>query len=139
MAIRTRNKRELSFNFSSMSDLVFLLLIFFVLTSTLIAPNAIKLLLPQSEGKTRAKQTISVSITPDNQYYLGSNDEQPIELAELRMSLSNVLAEEEQGTVVVRSDKTVAVQYVVNIFDIVDDINSETDARHKVILATAPK
>ena len=70
MAIKTRNKISVSFNSSSMSDLVFLLLIFFMLTSTLVAPNAIKLLLPSSSSKTMAKQTVTVYINDLYQYYV---------------------------------------------------------------------
>ena len=62
MAIQTRNKRKAEFSMASMSDLVFLLLIFFMLTSTLVAPNAIKLLLPNSNSKTMAKQSVTVYI-----------------------------------------------------------------------------
>lgn len=139
MAIRTRNKRDLSFNFSSMSDLVFLLLIFFVLTSTLIAPNAIKLLLPSSNTKTMANpQVVYVSITPDNEYYMDGS-EVPVTLDQLEMNLENVLTGQEDASVVVRSDKTVAVQYLVNVIDLVNGINDERGTAHKVILATQPK
>jgi biopolymer transport protein ExbD len=62
MAIRSRNKRKVEFNMASMSDLVFLLLIFFMITSTLISPNAIKLLLPNSSSKTMAKQNVTIYI-----------------------------------------------------------------------------
>ena len=58
---------------SSMTDIVFLLLIFFVITSTLISPNALKLLLPKSSSKTLSKQTVSVSITKDFQYFINQD------------------------------------------------------------------
>ena len=67
MAIKARNKVEPTFNSSSMSDLVFLLLIFFMLTSTLVAPNAIKLMLPSSNSKTMAKQTVTVYVNEQYQ------------------------------------------------------------------------
>ena len=122
-----------------MSDLVFLLLIFFVLTSTLIAPNAIKLLLPASDSKTMANpQVVQVYISPDNEYYLDGNDS-PVTLDELNINLSNVLGGHEDASVVVRSDKSVAVQYVVNVIDLVNNINDERGTTHKVILATRPK
>ena len=65
MRLRANNKISPNFNMSSMTDIVFLLLIFFMLTSTLVSPNALKLLLPNSEAKTLEKQTISVSITKE--------------------------------------------------------------------------
>ncbi|MFO8054526.1 MAG: biopolymer transporter ExbD [Bacteroidales bacterium] len=139
MAIRPRNKRELSFNFSSMADLVFLLLIFFVLTSTLIAPNAIKLLLPASESSTMASpQVIQVYISPENEFYVDGKDS-PLTIDELRMDLNNVLEGHDNASVVLRSDQSVAVQYVVSVIDEVNAINRQRDTEHKVILATRPK
>ena len=136
MAIKTRNKIGVSFNSSSMSDLVFLLLIFFMLTSTLVAPNAIKLLLPSSSSKTMAKQTVTVYINERFQYYV---DETPVADDELASIISERIAGENDATVVLRSDKTVPVQYVVNVIDAVNDINNATQQNHKVILATSPK
>lgn len=136
MAIKTRNKIGVSFNSSSMSDLVFLLLIFFMLTSTLVAPNAIKLLLPSSNSKTMAKQTVTVYINELNQYYV---DETPVTDEELSSVISSRIDGQVDATIVLRSDKNVPVQYVVNVIDAVNDINNATQQNHKVILATSPK
>ena len=136
MAIKTRNKIGVSFNTSSMSDLVFLLLIFFMLTSTLVAPNAIKLLLPSSSSKTMAKQTVTVYINDLYQYYV---EEVPVTDDELASSISARIGGESEATIVLRSDKSVPVQYVVNVIDAVNEINNANQQNHKVILATAPK
>lgn len=136
MAIKSRNKRKIDFNSSSMSDLVFLLLIFFMLTSTLVAPNAIKLLLPSSNSKTMSKQTITVYVNEDNQYFVG---EKAVSESELQQEIFAGLANQIEGTVVIRSDKSVAVQYIVNIIDAVNEINKDTDNKHKVLLATSNK
>ena len=136
MAIKTRNKIGVSFNSSSMSDLVFLLLIFFMLTSTLVAPNAIKLLLPSSSSKTMAKQTVTVYINEYFQYYV---DETPVTDDELAGSISAKINGQSDATIVLRSDKSVPVQYVVNVIDAVNEINNATEQNHKVILATSPK
>lgn len=136
MAIKTRNKINVTFNSSSMSDLVFLLLIFFMLTSTLVAPNAIKLLLPSSSSKTMAKQTVTVYINDLFQYYV---EETPVADEELASSISAKIAGQADATIVLRSDKSVPVQYVVNVIDAVNDINNATQQNHKVILATSPK
>ncbi|MBR4146706.1 MAG: biopolymer transporter ExbD [Bacteroidales bacterium] len=136
MAIKTRNKIGVSFNSSSMSDLVFLLLIFFMLTSTLVAPNAIKLLLPSSSSKTMAKQTVTVYINEYFQYYV---DETPVTDDELAGIISAKINGQSDATIVLRSDKSVPVQYVVNVIDAVNDINNATEQNHKVILATSPK
>jgi biopolymer transport protein ExbD len=73
MALKRRNKVNAAFSMSSMTDIVFLLLIFFMVTSTLVAPNALKLLLPQSNNQTSAKAITTISITKDMKYYI--NDE----------------------------------------------------------------
>lgn len=136
MALKRRNQRKVEFNSSSMSDLVFLLLIFFMLTSTLVAPNAIKLLLPQSNSRTMAKQTVTVYINEKMDYFVGERkvDENQLQ-PEILLSLGNA----PEGTVVVRSDKNVPVQYVVNVIDAVNNINNETHQNHKVLLATSAK
>lgn len=136
MAIKTRNKVEVSFNSSSMSDLVFLLLIFFMLTSTLVAPNAIKLMLPSSSSKTMAKQTVTVYVNDRYEYFL---EETPIAEEELTAQILSRLGNETDGTVVLRADKSVPVQYIVNVIDAVNDINNQTQQNHKVILATSQK
>jgi len=136
MAIKSRNKRKVEFNMASMSDLVFLLLIFFMITSTLISPNAIKLLLPNSNSKTMAKQNVTVYINDEFQYYL---DKRRVEEENLSEVLAQALQEYDQGTVVLRSDKSVPVQYVVTVIDAVNQVNKGRLTKHKVILATKPK
>ena len=139
MALKRRNQRRVEFNSSSMSDLVFLLLIFFMLTSTLVAPNAIKLLLPQSSSRTMAKQTVTVYINEKDDYYVGERQVAENQLqAEILLEL-NKTNNGAEGTVVVRSDKNVPVQYVVNVIDAVNNINNETHQNHKVLLATSAK
>jgi len=136
MPIQTRNKRNASFSTASMSDLVFLLLIFFMLTSTLVAPNAIKLLLPSSTSKTMAKQTVTIYIDDHYQYYV---EENPVPETNLESVIGKNIAGQLDASIVLRSDKTVPVQYVVNVIDAVNEINRKTGTTHKVILATSPK
>lgn len=122
---------------ASMSDLVFLLLIFFMLTSTLVAPNAIKLLLPQSNSRTiEQPPKIIISINAQNEYFL-----QGIQVDEraLENGLLNHLEGRESASIRLESDKNVPVQYVVNIIDIVNDVNKRFNTKHKVIMATSPK
>lgn len=120
---------------ASFSDLVFLLLIFFMLTSTLIAPSAIKLLLPASESRTMASQTATVYINEKMEYFL---EERPVNIETLQSGLEFVLQNETEGSVVLRSDHTVPVQHIVNVIDVVNNINNKRDTKHRVILATQP-
>ena len=136
MALKRRNQRRVEFNSSSMSDLVFLLLIFFMLTSTLVAPNAIKLLLPQSSSRTMAKQTVTVYINDKMDYFVG---ERKVTEEQLKPEILLALGSTADGTVVVRSDKSVPVQYVVNVIDAVNNINNEMHQNYKVLLATSAK
>jgi len=136
MPIKTRNKLSVSFSMASMSDLVFLLLIFFMLTSTLVAPNAIKLLLPGSSSKTMAKQTVTVYINELQNYYV---EESLVSEEILETELTRKLSGQTEGTVVLRADQTVPVQHIVNVIDAVNEINRKSGSKHKVILATQPK
>jgi biopolymer transport protein ExbD len=136
MAIQMRNKRDTSFSTASMSDLVFLLLIFFMLTSTLVAPNAIKLLLPSSNSKTMAKQTVTVYVNKARNIFV---EDRKVNPANLENILHSLLKNEYQGSVVLRVDKTVPVQDIVTVIDAVNQINEKYKTKHKVILATKPK
>ncbi|NTV84246.1 MAG: biopolymer transporter ExbD [Bacteroidales bacterium] len=136
MPIHTRNKLSASFSMASMSDLVFLLLIFFMITSTLIAPNAIKLLLPSSSSKTMAKQTVTVYVNDQQLFFV---EELQVNEELLESQIAEKLTGQTEGTVVLRADKTVAVQYIVAVIDAVNTINQNNGTKHKVILATLPK
>lgn len=136
MAIETRNKIDAHFNMASMSDLVFLLLIFFMLTSTLVAPNAIKLLLPGSNSKTMAKQSLTVYINNSRNFFLG---DKPIQSSQLEQQIYSKIRSNTQATIVLRADKSVPIQDVVTVIDAINQINAEHKTKHKIILATSPK
>lgn len=130
MSLRSKNKVSATFSMSSMTDIVFLLLIFFMLTSTLVSPNALKLLLPNSKARTLEKQTISVSITPEIDYYI---DDQKVEIEQLENILLDRLANEAEPAIVLHADKTVDIEYAVKVMDIA------YRNKFKVVLATNPK
>ena len=98
-----------------MTDIVFLLLIFFMLTSTLVSPNALKLLLPNSKSKTLEKQTISISIDKDINFYI---DENQVDITELETRLINILSSELEPAIILHSDKSVDIEHVVKVMDI---------------------
>ncbi len=121
-----------------MSDLVFLLLIFFVLTSSVVSPNAIKLLLPSSttERVPVNKKAVNVYIDENLQY---SIDKVVLDAAGLRAGIAKELEGQTDASVVLRSDATVPIQFAVNVIDIVNSINKEKGTKHKVVLATRPE
>ena len=129
MALRSRNKVTPNFNMSSMTDIVFLLLIFFMLTSTLVSPNALKLLLPNSKSKTLEKQTISISIDKNINFYI---DENQVDINELETRLIYILSSELEPAIILHSDKSVEIEHVVKIMDIAYRNN------YKIVLATDP-
>jgi biopolymer transport protein ExbD len=129
MGLRSRNKISANFNMSSMTDIVFLLLIFFMLTSTLVSPNALKLLLPSSKAKTLEKQTISISITKDIDFYINENK---IAAASIEQELKLLINNETEPAIILHTDKTVAIEHVVKIMDIA------YRNKYKIVLATTP-
>ena len=129
MNIRGRNKVTPEFNMASMTDIVFLLLIFFMLASTLVTTNAIDILLPKASGKTENKKSISVSITKDLRYYV---DQKLVAESILENELLSVLSKEDKPTIVLRAEKSVPVDNVVKVMDIANR------NRFKVILAVKP-
>ncbi len=137
--INLQNKIKVETSSSSMSDLVFLLLIFFMITSTLISPNAIPLNLPESSSDTRVKQDLTVYITYQNEvaeFYIG---EKPIAAAALQDELRQALeGSAPDAAVVVRADKSLPVEQVVYTLDAVEQINraDNENHKHKVTLAT---
>lgn len=129
MGIRSRNKVSPNFNMSSMTDIVFLLLIFFMLTSTLVSPNALKLLLPSSSSKTLAPQTVSVSITSALEYYV---DDQQIEFEFMEPILLKKMAGNPENSIILHVDKSIAVEEAVKVMDIA------SRNKFKMVLATKP-
>ena len=129
MNIRGRNKVRPEFNMSSMTDIVFLLLIFFMLASTLVTTNAIDILLPKASGKTENKKSVAVSITKDLRYYI---DQKLVGESVLETELLAALTNKDQPTIVLRAEKTVPVDNVVKVMDIANR------NKFKVILAVKP-
>lgn len=135
MALKRRNKVNAAFSMSSMTDIVFLLLIFFMVTSTLIAPNALKLLLPQSNNQTAAKAITSVSITKDLQYYINDDGKlNRVAFREVEPFLQNKLGSGNDDIFIsLHADKTVPVEEIVKM------MNIARRNKYKMILATAPE
>ena len=122
---------------SSMTDIVFLLLIFFLVTSTLINPNALKLLLPKSTGQVSAKATVSVSIKhwqdTDNFSFHLNGDETPVRFDEIEDGLIELLQNEADPTFSIYADETGPIKEVVKV------MNIAKRNHYKVIMATSPE
>ncbi|WP_350287082.1 biopolymer transporter ExbD [uncultured Croceitalea sp.] len=128
MKLKGRNKVSPDFSMSSMTDIVFLLLVFFMLTSN--APNALDLLLPKAKGKSTNTQNVSVTIDKNLKYYV--NNEQ-INGEYIEIELKKALEGQEKPTIILRAEESVAIKEAVNVMDIANRNN------YKVILAVRPK
>jgi biopolymer transport protein ExbD len=132
MALKRRNKVNPNFSMSSMTDIVFLLLIFFMVTSTLIAPNAIKLLLPTSSNQTSATAITTISITEDLNFFVEAN-QVPFEDIEgiLQYKFNNEPVDD--ITISLHAHQMVPIQEIVKVMNIAKDNG------WKLILATSAK
>lgn len=137
MAIKRTTRVDASFSMSSMTDIVFLLLIFFLVTSTLINPNALKLLLPKSTGQVSAKPTVSVSIKDwgDGKYtyHINGNELAENGIEQVEDDLVGLLQNEEDPTFSIYSDESVPIGEIVQV------MNIAKRNHYKVILATQPE
>ena len=130
--LKRRNKVSPQFSMSSMTDIIFLLLIFFMITSTMVSPNAIKVLLPQSSQQTSAKPLTRVIIDRDLNYYtaFGNDDEMPIVFEELTDFLVDCSEKEPDMYVALYADESVPYKEIVKV------LNIANENQFKVVLAT---
>jgi biopolymer transport protein ExbD len=130
MALRSRNKVEVAYSVAGMTDIIFLLLLFFMLTSTLVAPNAIKLLLPQSNSQTSNRPITTISIKKDLSFYF---EKVRVDISQLEPMLQQKIGKTKDPTIAIHADKSVPIEYIVEIMNIAKRNN------YKVILATSPE
>jgi biopolymer transport protein ExbD len=114
---------------ASMTDIVFLLLIFFMLTSTMVTTNALDLVLPKAEGITDRGQNISISITKNLEYFI---DKTPIQEAELENAILSSFSDKEKQSLILRAEEGVPIEKVVTVLDI------SNKNKIKVVLAVRP-
>lgn len=134
MALKRRNKIQATFSMSSMTDVIFLLLIFFMVTSTVVFPNAIKVLLPQSKKQTSATPLARVTIDEQLNYYVafGNEKEHSVSFEEITPWLQTMQLEEPDMYVALYADETVPYREVVKVLDIANREN------FRMVLATRP-
>jgi len=137
MALKRRTRPDANISMSSMTDIVFLLLIFFLVTSTLVNPNALKLLLPKSTGQVSAKATVSVSIKhyieQGTVSYHINGDATPVSFDEIEPAICELLTDQDDPTFSIYADETVPVKEVVAL------MNIAKRNHFKVIMATSPE
>lgn len=127
MKLKGRNKVSPDFSMASMTDIVFLLLVFFMLTSN--SPNALDLLLPKAKGKSTNTQNVSVSINKDLEYFVNN---EKINGEYIEIELKKALKDQENPTIILRAEESVAIKEAVRVMDIANR------NKYKVILAVRP-
>lgn len=127
MKLKGRNKISPEFSMASMTDIVFLLLIFFMLTAN--SPNALDLLLPKAKGKSTNTQNVSVTINKNLEYFVNN---QRINGEYIEIELKKALEGQDKPTIILRAEESVAIKEAVNVMDIANRNN------YKVILAVRP-
>ncbi|TXK74034.1 biopolymer transporter ExbD [Mesonia sp. HuA40] len=129
MNLRGRNKVSPEFSMSSMTDIVFLLLVFFMLTSPVITPEALDLILPKAKGKTTNKHELAVSINKDMQMFINQDQ---IRKENLELELQKRLQSVETPTIILRAEESVPIQEAVYVMDVAKR------NQFKVVLAVKP-
>ena len=130
MNIRGRNRVSAEFNMSSMTDIVFLLLIFFMLTSTMVTTNALDLVLPKAKGKTDSNKNIAVSINKKLEFFI---DKEAVPEAELESKLLAMMSADKNRAIILRAEEGVPIEKAVGVLDIANR------NQIKVVLAVRPK
>ncbi|MEA3495777.1 MAG: biopolymer transporter ExbD [Bacteroidota bacterium] len=129
MAIKRTTKINAEFSMSSLTDIIFLLLIFFMLTSTFVAPNAIKLLLPKATGQTMSTQSVTVSVNENLEYFV---EDQQVSLNQISTVLDQYLTGSENEAIVLRADKSIDYGDFVNVLKACNNKSA------RVVIATRP-
>lgn len=134
MALKKQNKAETVFSMAAMTDIVFMLLLFFVIASTMSSPNDIRINLPQSSARTSTPVVAKVSIDEYGNYFVALGNARPEQIAPefLENHLMRIVAEDEATYIALHADENVAYKEVVRVLDIAN--------RHqlRLVIATRP-
>jgi biopolymer transport protein ExbD len=130
MDLKRRNRVSAEFSMSSMTDIVFLLLIFFMLASTLVTTSALDLVLPKSKAQTVKRKDVTVNISPDLRFSVGN---QVVSEAQLEAEVMRQVKDKEEAVLILRADQSVPYEKVVMVMDLA------YRNRLKMIAATDPQ
>lgn len=131
MNLRKRKRPEAEVHTSAMNDIMFFLMLFFLIAATVTNPNIVPLTLPKSDsGQSLSKKTINVSITKDLEYYV---EKQQVQIEQLQATIQAYQQQAQDLTIVLHTEGTVSIQDVVNVMDIGNKL------KVKMVLATKAK
>jgi biopolymer transport protein ExbD len=124
MNLRSRLKSHPELHAGALNDILFILLFFFLIVSTLANPNVIKLSQPKSKSDTKAKQTVVVSIDASNQFYVGTTR---VSMEELKLKLQPLIVKDgQEASVVINADRKVPVENIVAVMRVARDLGAKT-------------
>ncbi len=134
MALKQRFTIETNFSMASMTDVIFLLLIFFMITSTFVVPNSIQVLLPRSQQQTQAKPITRVTIDKDINYYVANANEteRQVSFEDITPFLQSAYSADPSIFVALYADETVPYREIVRVLDIANQ------NQFKMVLMTRP-
>ena len=135
MALKRRTKVNEVFSMASMTDVIFLLLIFFMVTSTVVVPNAIKVMLPQAKQQTAAKPLTRVTIDAALNYYVAFGNQREVQVSfdEIAPFLQSCYEKEPEMFVALYADESAPYKEIVKI------LNIANENKYKMVLATRPQ
>jgi biopolymer transport protein ExbD len=124
MNLKRRIRAHAEVHTGALNDILFILLLFFLIVSTLANPNVIKLSQPKAKSDTKSKQTVVVSIDANNQFFVGTSK---VSLEELKAKLQPVLAKEtDQPSIVINADKKVPIENVVAVMRVARELGARS-------------
>jgi biopolymer transport protein ExbD len=130
MSLKTRNKREATFNLSSLADIIFLLLIFFLITSRMVTPHALPVKRPTSDQRTNVTPSARITINDRSEYFV---DGQMVGFAGLAGAIQQKIRGVDKPVVILDMDRNLSVQTLVEMYDLASQLKVE------LVLSTDPK
>ena len=121
MKLTPKNQLKSDFSVFSMTDIVFLLLIFFMLTSQFVTPSGLDISVPTSSAATKVVQRVTIAITKDLRHYINGKE---TSLQQLKSNLEAALSQTSQGSVLLSVDKSVPVQNLIDVVSIVNELKA---------------
>lgn len=135
MALKRRSKAQVDFSMASMTDLIFLLLIFFMITASFVSPNALNLSLPRADSKVVTNPALTISIDEAHNYYV---QDQKVSEELLPSAIEKELMGKPEQVIMINADKSVPVDNVVQVMTAANQLNQKNNWKIKTILATKP-
>lgn len=126
MNLRRRKKGSAELHSGALNDILFILLLFFLIVSSLANPNVIKLMLPKAKSNTKAKQTVVVSIDAHQQFFVGTNKVNFEQLKEILAPKVAPTTKEVDPTIVINAEETVPIGVVVSVMQIARELGAKT-------------